>query len=308
MQRNTLFSFLTIAAFGLLTAGQANAETYTWVGGAGSGAQQTDWDYDAALFPPSNFANWSWGAGGNVTSLPNSGDSVVIPDVTYQPILDINATFSTLTIDASADMTVSGVTLTLDGTTAHDIDGLLILSNSSSSHLKFSDSVSISGTNGVIQLNHASSEIRIGNGKTVTLAANLRIKGMGKMVRESGGSSTTSFVNNGTLRANAAGVLSLGPNLSVSGSGAFEAKLSSSAELQFNKAATSLTGKFVLCGDATIRFKATVDTTGCYDESSANGWLRFENSSSFSHDDNTCAGGSANTINSDTEYTGSCSE
>ena len=65
--------------------------------------------------------NWTYGAS------PTSDKSIIVPDVTNQPVITTDVTITDLTIDASADLTISSNFLTVTGAT--DINGTMNIGN-----------------------------------------------------------------------------------------------------------------------------------------------------------------------------------
>lgn len=298
MQRNTLFSILATAALGLVMAGPVNAENYSWKG------SNTNDDYHTA-------SNWSPSGGP-----PGTGDKATInpasqTDGYKNPVLDDqDRLLGELVIGSGFSLTVTGVKLTLEGNT-HTFNGPLILSNSTAkvefTFAQTSGWVDLTGSGG-IEGKHASAEVRLNNSKIDSVSV---IHGM-MIVKEVGGTATFKNGTTGKVLANVSGTLQFASGLTLeseSGS-SFEARSNPNAELEFNQAATTnMLGDFVLCGDATIDFNAAIDTTGCFDEGAANGWIRVAGADYFCYDDDDCGGPSTdgNCWSSDHEFTGSCS-
>lgn len=309
MKRNTLFSFLAIAALGLITAAPAYAtdDTYTWFGGAGTGSQQTQWDYK----PGSFYLNWQWDKDGvqrdEVTELPTSGDIVVIPDVTHQPILAVAATLSDLTIDNGADMKVSSALLTLptSGTTAYDsLNGDLILSDSGAKVL-FSADVTIDGRGGIVGQDD-SAELWITGGKTLTnettVSGNMKV-----MTAPLGGVGNGVFDNRHVVLANANGTLLFAADLTLDDdSGAqWQVKSNGGAIMDFREDATSLAGSFVIDDCAKLKVDgAAVET--CGDLVTYSGFIDIENSGTFKYHTGSPCDATTEVIFSADDCNGSC--
>ena len=138
MKRTTLFSSLLTAAFGIVTAGPANADTFTWVGTAG--ANGDDWRVPA---------NWDVGTG-----YPGSGDTAIIPGVaTNDPVIDQqNEEIASLTIQHDGVLTVSGKTLDITGSGGLDIDN--------------SDDMEPSSVAGKLVINAANGKVILSGGGT----------------------------------------------------------------------------------------------------------------------------------------------
>lgn len=303
MQRNTLFSFLTIAALGLLTAGQANAETYTWVGGAGTGSQQTQWDYENS----GNYENWSWGAGGNVTSLPASGDTVVIPDVTYDPIIDSGAspvTFTTLTINRNGELTVidANTILTLDGS-SHTLNGNLVLQDNDT-FVKFtypqsSGWIFLTGGGGIVGENEGA-EVQLANAK---IDSDVNIEGK-MIVMQFSGTSTFKNGSSGVVLANVDGTLLFADELDIDDvSGAsWQAKTDPGALLKFSSDDPDfcIKGNFLVDNCATIELAAgvVIETQGSFTQTA--GTLTLGSGATFAKSCNSgctsCTSVSAGTV------------
>ena len=83
--------------------------TVTWVGGDGTGDEQTD---------SSRAGNWSGG-------VPGSGDEVVIPNTTHECRLVTSYTWGSLEIQTSGEIDGNGKSITLDdGGVANVFDNL----------------------------------------------------------------------------------------------------------------------------------------------------------------------------------------
>ena len=310
MKRNTLFSFLTVAALGLVTAGPASAgnDTYTWVGGAASGSEN-DWDYNAGTKAAPDYANWNWNAaaGEPVTSLPNSGDTVVIPDRTHDPEIDSGAsivTFSTLNINTGGVLSIrADAVLNLDGTVAHDIDGDLVLSNSTAV-VKFSASVDVDGDGKIVgqdnnaQVQVATNKVLTNRMSTVGIVGRMKIAGPGKLD------------NRGLVHANGDGPLELGENLLLDDTGGavrWKAGDNINAILFFRNEHTGgskLDGDFAVASCSKLKFDATIETNGDFDTGAAAGFVDVDaaNSVEFRYDCD--AGGGCTVIDSDQTYGG----
>ena len=274
MKRNTLFSFLTIAALGLLTAGPASADTFTWNGSVTSGWQTPgNWDLDNG-------------------SYPQSGDIAIIPNVaTNDPVIDVRDEVVTeLRIQRGGLLTITGKKLTLDGAVTHDINGDLVLSNSSSK-LEFSTNDGTVDGGGAIIGQDNSAEIRIADNKTLTNEMVIR----GKLTILDAGSTGT-FLNGstGTVNADAAGVLELDNSLSLQDEcGADWKATHASATLLFEATSDfvysdpNLRGDFVLSNCSTIDFDGQdVKTSGSF--ASPSGHIVNVSGKFFYLDDGTC--------------------
>ncbi|MEE9296591.1 MAG: hypothetical protein V3W34_16730 [Phycisphaerae bacterium] len=304
MKRNTLFCFLTIAALGLVMAGPASAGscTFTWKVNADDGDWRTG-------------ANWTASCEEAGHTYPVAGDTAIITDVTSgtDPVIDTNdEAVTTLTINTGGLLTITGKKLTIDGST-QTFNGDLVLSDSTAvvvfTYAQGSGWTNITGSGG-IKGEHASAEMQLEDAK---IDSDVDIHGM-MIVKELSGISTLKNGSTGTIVADAEGVLKLDSGLALEDealalwSADGDSGFTTQPELQFNEAA-NLAGNFSLCGDATIRFNAAIDTTGCFDEGIANGWIRGTGNNFFCHDDDNCggAGANANCFSSDQEFTGSCS-
>lgn len=110
MTRFSLLAGMTISA---LTISNVVAQTtHNWEGGDGS-----------------NMAQWQdWARGGNWSSnsVPATGDIIVIPNVTYQPIfpsVGVDNSFAKLTIQQDAEMTIDEeAVFIITGSTGADLD------------------------------------------------------------------------------------------------------------------------------------------------------------------------------------------
>ncbi len=248
MQRNTLFSILATAALGIVVAGPVNAETYRWKG-VGSDDYHTD-------------TNW------NPTGVPGTGDKANItplqtPQNYMNPVLDDqDRLLGELEIGSGYTLTVTGVKLTLEDN-SHTFTGNLILSNSTSkvefTFAKASGWVALTGSGG-IEGKHASAEVRLNDSKIDNDSVI-----HGKMtVKEVGG--TASFKNDttGKVLANVAGTLRF-EDLDLSGAGVWKAETNPSAILEFaTEDLTGLSGDFTLSHDATLKFLASITTSGSF--------------------------------------------
>ncbi|OGJ86151.1 MAG: hypothetical protein A2268_01620 [Candidatus Raymondbacteria bacterium RifOxyA12_full_50_37] len=108
----------------------------TWVGGSGGAANRRRWAYAA---------NWS------PSGIPVTGDEVVIPDVTYDPVLDMNAAGA----NSIASLTIAA-------------GGVLNLNNGTAYTLQIDGSFSVSGT-----VTHTTATVNIlGTGVTIGGAYN----------------------------------------------------------------------------------------------------------------------------------------
>ena len=299
MKRNTLFSFLAIAALGLVMAGPASAGscTFTWNSNASTDAWRTP-------------ANWSTLCAEPGHDLPVAGDTAIIQAVTgdgVAPVIDTNdEAVTTLTINTGGVLTITGKKLTIDGST-QTFNGNLVLSNGSAK-VEFTHTaatVTLSGSGG-IEGQHPSAEISLNDSD---LDSDVDIFGMMTVKEVSGTTSTFKNGSTGIVRADAAGTLLFAAGLALEDeAGAlWKAMTDPDAVLNFKEAA-DLAGDFVLCADADLDFDAAIDTTGCFDESAANGWIRVAGTNFFCHDDDTCAGGSPACYSSDREFTGTCND
>ena len=305
MNRNTLFSFLTVAALGLVMAGPADAAcTFTWTG-----------DGDAGDFRDPD--NWD-SSGAGCSDYPTAGDKVIIPDVnTHDPVIDDqDEQFSELDINSGGLLTITGKKLTLDGTTTHDIRGDLVLSeNTPVSVLKFSASVTVAGA-GQIKGEDNAAELQIVGDKTLT--STLDIVGRMKIKGLVGGANPATFVNgaSGVVRADAAGTLLLAAGLTLQDDGAtcstaiWEASGNSSAILKFAQSATGLTSLFRLDDCAVIEIAASVDinTVNTLKDkagtATAEGYVKVGSSGSFIYRDS-CPSGDQNTLTASCTLIGS---
>ncbi|MBL4706639.1 MAG: hypothetical protein JKY54_19070, partial [Flavobacteriales bacterium] len=59
--------------------------------------------------------DWATGTNWSINSVPVSGSNIQIPNVTNQPVLDMNRSIGKLTIDASSDIDLNGLELSLSG-------------------------------------------------------------------------------------------------------------------------------------------------------------------------------------------------
>ena len=256
MKRNTLFSFLTVAALGLLTAGPANAGTFTWVGS--NNANGDDWRVAA---------NWDLNS-----SYPQTGDIAIIANVaTKDPVIDQqNEVVSELRVSPSGLLTVTGKKLTLDGTTTHDIDGDVVLSNAMAM-LAFTDNVTVDGDGSIVGQDD-SARVFITAGKTLT--NEMIFEGNMKLLSTST-ATDANFVNGatGTVLANGDGggsvaVLLFAAGLDIddadTGTPKWQATSDTDAQLRFDVSDTGLDGEFTISGCATLYLDDGVDiyTTG----------------------------------------------
>ncbi|MEE9231226.1 MAG: hypothetical protein V3U86_11015 [Acidobacteriota bacterium] len=251
MQRNTLFTFCaatvlaSTTALGIVMAKPASLlASRAWVG-----ETSTAWH---------TAANWSGNA------VPAAGDIVTVdPEASLNykgdPVLSgSNGAAGDLRIGSGFTLTVTGVTLSLDLDVIHDIDGDLFLSNSSSK-LEFKTNHATVDGDGAIIGQDNSAEIRIADDKTLTNEMVIR----GKMIILDADSSGN-FVNGSTgqVLANVAGTLRL-QDLDLSGAGAWKAETNGSAILEFaTEDLTGLSGDFTLSHNATLKFLASITTTG----------------------------------------------
>ncbi|MCH8824792.1 MAG: hypothetical protein IH984_14940 [Planctomycetes bacterium] len=321
MKRTTFFSSLLVAALGIVMATPASATTFTWVGD--STADGSDWQ------EPSN---WNLNS-----SYPQSGDTAIIVSPAFlkqDPVIYQQAeAVSVLNIQNGGLLTVTTQTLTVSGSAGVDIDaggtldigasGVVIVSGGGGTHpiggtLKLSSSTSILkvsaattfGLNGddkgMVLGQHNDAKIDIAG---VTLTNNIFVEGM-MTVREESGDATFLNGSTGVVRANAAGTLKFASGLTLDDTSAcspsWEA-ITSSAILEFNEAATSLVGTFVLDNCAKMLFNANITTVGKLVDSAASspkGFIDIENSSTFAFR-TLCDSGSPVSYNSD-QTLGSC--
>ena len=305
MKRNTLFSFLTVAALGLLTAGPANAQcTFTWTGATNDNFREA--------------GNWTK-SGSCVNNWPLTGNIAIFPNVDRDVIInDQNEQFGELRIENGGLVTITGQTLTLDGAVTHDLDGNLVLWDSTAI-VKFTADATVGGDAAIVG-QHDSAKIQIEGGDTLT--NEMSVKGQ-LTIETNGGSGDGTFVNGstGVVWANAGGTLLMDGSLTlddneVDGARAlWKATNGSSTFLQFASGLTfvdsndELQGDFVLCGNATLDFDVQTRTSGCFDETVADGWVRVAGTNFFCHNDSNCAagGGEEKCYSSDTEFMNSCS-
>lgn len=289
MKRNTLFSFLTVAALGLLMASSATATDFVWDGGGAD----NKW---------SNPDNWT----ANDGYPDDNGDKATLRGDT-KPELDVNVTIGELVIEDDAALTVataSGTrTLGIDGAGSqngkvtieavgkmyigssgkvnfdgtdflvrHTIDGDITLSTSSSK-LAFTDSVTINGSGSIIG-QHNTAKLLINGGKTlinmITVSGNMTVL----TAVGTGGGADGIFLNGstGTVLANAGGILLLDGSLTLdddnNGGAKWQAKGDPNAVLQFATGLTfvdsnpELAGNFLVDDEAKLDIDLTVVTSG----------------------------------------------
>ena len=251
MKRNTLFSILATAAFGIVMANPINAADSTW-----DGSKSTDWD-DAD--------NWSNG-------VPGSGDTATIPNETNDPLIDSSVTVGTLIINTGAVVTVQGafapVTLTLDGNT-QTFNGDLVLSNSTArvefTYAQSSGWIAIDGSAG-IKGEHASAEVRLNDAK---IDSDTVFRGQ-MVIKEVAGTSTFKNGSTGIVRANANGTLLFVAGLALDddcGAKWESIEASGNSTLEFGSTVVfvdsnpELRGDFVLSDCATMEFNGTTFKT-----------------------------------------------
>ncbi len=196
----------------------------------------------------------------------------------------------TLNVSSSGVVDVAtGTTLTYNSGASLTIDGELRMSTSSSV-LKFAADYPSSGS-GMIRGQDDSAKIQIAADKTLTsgltVEGRMEIEGLAP-----GGAETNygAFVNNGTVKANAAGVFRLVTNLRiVSGSGAWELGSSTSTDnpiLRFDTQATGLTGTFLINDQGSL-LDINQNVTTNVDITYNNGGINTQtNSVSFTFGDN----------------------
>ncbi len=168
--------------------------------------------------------------------------------ITHQLTIDGTFGLAALDIRTGGDLLVGSGIVRLTSSDTHTIDGRLFL-DTSTSILRIDESLTLGGDGRVIGQDD-SAKIQIQYDKTLTAASNVTIEGrmkiqglapMGPETRNG------ALANNGTVSANAVGILQLMSGLVISGSGVWHVGSDTASDnpiLLFNAPATALTGAF----------------------------------------------------------------
>lgn len=293
MKRNTLFSFLTVAALGLLTAGPAYACDFTWKSDAGTDAFRTA-------------SNWTTAAPCPSHAYPQAGDTVTIQSSDNDPVISNDEIFLTLTINQSGVLTVTGAnTLTLTGS-SHTLDGDLVLQGSGSI-VKFTASATVAGR-GSIKGQNNGAEIRIATDKVLTNTTS--IVGMLTIVGETGPGNAGKLDNRGLVHANDNGTLELGSNLLLDDTGSavrWKASTNGGGILLFRNEHTGgskLDGDFAVANCSKLKFDKTIETNGAFDTGAAVGLVDVDAANNVEFRYECDAQGGCTVIDSDQTYGG----
>ena len=173
------------AVVGLAGSAFGTTQTSTWIGGS------TAWN-DPNNWSPNN-------------AFPNNGNGgisdfdVVVAPAAQEPVVNVNSTIDTLSVNANATLTLgAAITLNVAGPTVTNNGTIVIDVLSSNADLNFTGNTTISGT-GTIKLNDFNPSARITSAVnvTVTTGAGQTIDGVGDI--------DAALINNGVVNADFSG-------------------------------------------------------------------------------------------------------
>ncbi len=121
--------------------------------------------------------DWATGSNWSTGSIPSSGASILVPNVTNQPILDQNRTIGSLTVDTLADVDLNSFELTLEKSLTHNGS---ILSNGGTLDFNGTNNTQFIYANNTIDIDNIiidnSNDVTISNG-SINLYGTLYLSG-----------------------------------------------------------------------------------------------------------------------------------